>query len=108
MNVLACSLADLAPSSATRVVLADSTGAEHAIALVRIDDDVYAIGDRCSHADVSLSAGTVWSDECELECPKHGSAFNLLDGRPQSFPATHPVAVYEVARAGDRVVITLP
>ena len=35
-----------------------------AVCVVRIDDDVYAIGDTCSHAEVSLSEGEVWADEC--------------------------------------------
>ena len=51
------------------------------IAVVRIDDDVYAIGDSCSHANVSLSEGEVWCDEREIECPKHGSTFSLDDRR---------------------------
>ena len=50
-----------------------------AVAVVRIDDDVYAIGDVCSHANVSLSEGEVWCDEREIECPKHGSTFSLRD-----------------------------
>ena len=54
-----------------------STSAVRAVTLVRIGDDVYAIGDRCSHADVSLSGGEVDVDDCTLECPKHGSAFDL-------------------------------
>ena len=67
-----------------------------AIAFVRIGDDVYAIGDRCSHGDVSLSGGEVWCDERELECPKHGSRFDLTTGEPQTLPATQAVPVYEV------------
>ncbi len=58
-----------------------------AVALVRIGDDVYAIGDRCSHADVSLSGGDLDEDECVLECPKHGSGFDLRTGEPTSLPA---------------------
>lgn len=72
----------------------------HAVAIVRIGDDVYAIGDRCSHADVSLSAGEVWCDELELECPKHGSRFSLETGEPNTLPATQPVPVF-VARVVD-------
>ena len=44
-----------------------------AIAVVRIGDDVYAISDVCSHANVSLSDGEVWCDEFELECPSTGT-----------------------------------
>lgn len=69
--------------------------AGQSIALVRIGDDVYAIADRCSHADVALSGGEVWCDELELECPKHGSRFSLVTGEPNTLPATQPVAVFE-------------
>ena len=77
------------------------------IALVRIDDDVYAIGDVCSHADVSLSDGDVWCDELELECPKHGSAFSLTTGEPNTLPATQPVPVYDAAVVDGQVVVTV-
>ena len=60
----------------------------HRVAVVRIGDDFYAIGDTCSHADYSLSEGDVWADEREIECPKHGSTFSLATGEPQTLPAT--------------------
>ena len=63
---------------------------------------VYAIGDRCSHADYSLSEGDLYADELELECPKHGSTFSLTTGEPQCLPATAPVPVYAVERRGRR------
>ena len=81
---------ELAPGTARQVL-----SGEHRIAVVRIDDDVYAIGDRCSHQDVSLAEGEVLCDERQLECWKHGSAFSLVDGTPQALPATKPVPVYE-------------
>jgi 3-phenylpropionate/trans-cinnamate dioxygenase ferredoxin subunit len=84
-----CALADLAPGSATRF---DVNG--RAVAVVRIGDAVYAIGDTCSHADVSLSEGEVWCDDKELECWKHGSTFSLVTGQPSTLPATQPVPVY--------------
>ena len=70
------------------------------VAVVRIDDDVYAIGDICSHANVSLSDGEVWCETKQLECPRHSSAFSLLTGVPETLPATQPVPVY-VARVVD-------
>ena len=96
-------LDDLAPGTAKRLVI-DGTP----VAVVRIDDDVYAIGDTCSHADVSLSEGEVLVEEREVECWKHGSTFSLVTGEPQALPATQPVPVYEVAvRHGD-VVVKVP
>lgn len=77
------------------------------VAVVRIDDDVYAIGDVCSHADVSLSTGEVWCDERELECPKHGSAFSLLTGEPATLPATQPVPVFDASVVDGHVVVTI-
>ncbi len=81
---------DLVSGSATKVEV-DGL----AVALVRIDDEVYAIGDVCSHANVSLSDGEVWCDEKQLECPRHGSSFSLLTGHPDTLPATQPVAVFD-------------
>jgi 3-phenylpropionate/trans-cinnamate dioxygenase ferredoxin subunit len=98
MSTVVCALAELAPGSAARF---DVLGRR--VAVVRIGDDVYAIGDTCSHADVSLSEGEVWCDEKELECWKHGSAFSLVTGEPSTLPATQPVPVY-VARVVDGMV----
>ena len=77
------------------------------IAIVRVGDDVYAINDVCSHANVSLSGGEVWCDELEIECPKHGSSFSLLTGEPNTLPATQPVAVYEASVVDGQVVVTV-
>jgi len=95
-------LADLAPGTARRFDLGGV-----AVAVVRIDDEVYAIGDVCSHANVSLSGGEVWCDERELECPKHGSTFNLVTGEPNSLPATQPVPVFDAAVVDGDVVVTV-
>jgi len=86
-----CRLEELPEGSATRFVVDGRP-----VAVVRIGDEVHAIGDTCSHAEVSLSEGEVRCDERELECWKHGSAFSLLTGEPQTLPATQPVPVYVV------------
>ena len=77
------------------------------ICLVRIGDDFYAIGDRCSHANFSLSDGEVYPEEREIECWKHGSTFSLIDGKPQSLPATKAVPVYDVRVDGDDVFVVI-
>jgi 3-phenylpropionate/trans-cinnamate dioxygenase ferredoxin component len=102
-GVRLCAVDDLAPGTARRFDVDD-----HRIALVRIGDDFYAIGDECSHADYSLSEGDVWEDEREIECPKHGSTFDLTTGEPQTLPATQPVPVYEVRVDGNDVKVTIP
>ncbi len=102
-TVRLCGVNDIAPGTAGRFDIGD-----HRIALVRIGDDFYALGDRCSHADFSLSEGDVWEDELELECPKHGSTFSLVTGEPQTLPATQPVPVYTVQVDGDDLSVVLP
>jgi len=67
---------------------------ESRIAVFRFDDTVYAIGDRCSHAEASLAEGDVFDQE--VECPRHGSEFDLRTGQPATLPATRSVPVYEV------------
>lgn len=78
------------------------------VAVVRIGAEVFAVDDICSHAHVSLSGGEVWCAEREIECPRHGSTFSLLDGAAQSLPATQPIAVYPVEVVDGRVVVTVP
>jgi len=66
-----------------------------AIALVRdAAGDVFAIGDTCTHGDISLSEGFVEGQT--LECWAHGSMFSLTTGKPISLPAYDPVPVYNV------------
>ncbi len=77
------------------------------IAVVRIGDDVYAIGDTCSHAEVSLSEGWVEPDDCAIECVAHGALFDLETGEPLSLPATRAVPTYEVSVVDGMVVLKL-
>jgi len=111
--------ADAAPRAGTRIRLcgrddvADGSAArfdvgDHRIALVRIDDDFYALGDRCSHANYSLAEGEVDADECAIECWKHGASFSLVTGEPETLPATQPVPVYVIEVNGDDVEVVLP
>lgn len=99
-GVRVAALADLDDGGTLRVDL-DGT----AVSLVRIGDDVYAIGDRCSHADVSLSEGEVDASACTIECPKHGSEFDLRTGEPRSLPAIRPVPTYTVTVVDGDVLI---
>lgn len=71
------------------------------IAVFRDGEHVYALGDRCSHAEASLSEGEVFDGE--IECPRHGAVFDLATGAAKSLPATRPVPSYGV-RIRDGVV----
>nr|MBA3802726.1 Rieske 2Fe-2S domain-containing protein [Acidimicrobiia bacterium] len=68
---------------------------------------VYAVADICSHAHVSLSGGEVWCDEREIECPQHGSTFDLTTGEALTLPATQPVAVYPAKVVDGQIVVTV-
>jgi 3-phenylpropionate/trans-cinnamate dioxygenase ferredoxin subunit len=100
MNVRLASVTNLTEGTGT---LVEALG--HRIALFLIDGDVYAIGDRCSHAEASLAEGEVFG--FMVECPRHGSEFDVVTGTPHSFPATKPVPVYEVTVVGGEVFADL-
>lgn len=86
----ALELSELVQDQATRVEL---DGVPIAIVLDG-QGEVHAIGDTCSHGQISLAEGFVEGDT--LECWAHGSAFSLLTGIPQNLPAYEPVPVYVV------------
>ena len=94
------SLADLADESAVRVEVGSTP-----VCLARSGGTVYAIGDLCSHADVSLSEGDV--EDGKVECWLHGSLFDLATGEPSGLPATKPVPTYAVTVEGDDVLVEL-
>ncbi|BDZ38092.1 non-heme iron oxygenase ferredoxin subunit [Microbacterium suwonense] len=95
----ACSASELEMDTPLRVEL-DGV----AIAIVRdSNDEIHAIGDRCTHGDISLSEGFVEGET--LECWAHGSRFSLITGQPLNLPAYEPVPVYVVQIDGDDVLI---
>ena len=81
--------------------------ANRVLVVVRIEDDVYVLDDRCSHEDFSLALGEVDTSTCEIECARHGAMFNLKDGQPVSFPATRPVAHYDVVVDDGRLMVVV-
>lgn len=82
-------------------------GGPYGVCVARVGDDIYALSDRCSHQNWSLSDGEVEPFAGTIECTKHGSTFSLKDGSPQCLPATRPVDVYPVRVEGDEVVVTI-
>jgi len=77
------------------------------VCVVRLDDKWFAIGDTCTHQKISLAEGDVHADTLEIECWKHGSCFSLVDGQPNTLPATKPEPVYEVRIDGDDVLVVM-
>ena len=58
--------------------------------------ELYAIEDRCSHDDGPLAEGEFDADACTVECPRHGSLFDLESGQPKTLPAFQPVDTFDV------------
>jgi 3-phenylpropionate/trans-cinnamate dioxygenase ferredoxin component len=96
----ACALSEL-PAEGALAVDIDGTP----VAVVRTGDDVYALRDVCSHAEVALSEGEVYNHT--IECWLHGSCFDLRTGKPTNPPATRPVPTYPVKIEGDDVYVSL-
>lgn len=57
---------------------------------------VYAMEDRCSHDDGPLVEGALDQQACTVECPRHGSLFDLRSGKPLGLPAYEPVDTFPV------------
>jgi 3-phenylpropionate/trans-cinnamate dioxygenase ferredoxin component len=70
------------------------------LAIARDGDEIFAVQNVCSHAEVALSEGEV--ADGTVECWLHGSCFDLRTGKPTHLPATEPVATFPVeVRDGD-------
>ena len=100
MKVEVTSLEQLPRDRGVRVRIGD-----HRVAMFRVGDEVFALGDRCSHAEASLAEGELWDGA--VECPRHGSEFDLKTGVPTSLPATKPVPTYEVTVEDGNVYLEL-
>lgn len=75
------------------------------VGLYRVGSKVYAINDYCTHEETFLTEGDFEPDDLEVECPLHGSRFNVVDGSVRILPATKPVAIYPVKVEGDVVLV---
>jgi 3-phenylpropionate/trans-cinnamate dioxygenase ferredoxin subunit len=94
-----CAVADLETNKAYRAVVEGV-----AICVVKDEDGkVHAIGDTCTHGDISLAEGFV--EDGAVECWAHGSMFSLETGKPLSLPAYEPVPVFVVDLIDDEVYI---
>lgn len=66
---------------------------------------LFAIEDRCSHDDGPLAEGEFDAGACTVECPRHGSLFDLTTGRPKTLPAYAPVRTFATAVVDDTIVL---
>jgi 3-phenylpropionate/trans-cinnamate dioxygenase ferredoxin component len=80
------------PPGASRIVEID----DRKIGIFNCGGEFRAIEDRCSHDDGPLAEGPFDPDSCTVECPRHGSTFDLNTGRPRTLPAYLPVDTFPV------------
>lgn len=75
------------------------------ICVARIGDEVFAIGDTCTHSDASLSEGDITGTR--IECWLHGAEFDLRTGVALTLPAVEPVKSYPVHIVADSITIEI-
>jgi 3-phenylpropionate/trans-cinnamate dioxygenase ferredoxin subunit len=94
-----CPLDELAPGD-MRVVIADDVE----LMVVNCAGELLACEDRCSHDDGPLAEGTLDQERCMIECPRHGSLFDLRTGIPKTLPAYEPIETFPVEVGDDGVI----
>ncbi|MFN2613885.1 MAG: non-heme iron oxygenase ferredoxin subunit [Actinomycetota bacterium] len=97
-RVLVGKAADLQPGMAVRVALDGRP-----VAVFKVGDDFFAIGDTCTHEEASLSEGYVEDDI--VECPKHGAMFHIPTGAVRSLPATKDEPTFRTVLEGDELYV---
>ena len=97
-KITVCSLSELPPGAMRLVEWEDLE-----IGVFNCDGTLYAIEDRCSHDDGPLAEGEFDVSTCTVECPRHGSLFDLKTGKPLSLPAYVPVDTFSVVIDDDLI-----
>ena len=71
--------------------------------VVNCGGELLAMEDRCSHDDGPLAEGEIDPVRCTVECPRHGSLFDLRTGAPKTLPAYEPIETFPVRLDGDLI-----
>jgi 3-phenylpropionate/trans-cinnamate dioxygenase ferredoxin subunit len=95
-----CPVEELPPCS-VKIVYAG----ELALGVYNLNGEYFAIEDRCSHDDGPLAEGEFDAATCTVECPRHGSLFDLTTGRPKTLPAYAPVRTFTAAVVDDTITL---
>lgn len=96
-----CAVTDVPAGEAKRFAV---EGRE--VAVVNLGEDgIHALDAVCSHEHAWLDEGEVDLDMGTIECPKHGSTFDVATGRPRGLPAIKPVAAFAVTVDDDDIYI---
>jgi 3-phenylpropionate/trans-cinnamate dioxygenase ferredoxin subunit len=95
-----CAVSELPPGGMRLVEWEDVE-----IGVFNCDGTIYAIEDRCSHDDGPLVEGVLDQGDCTIECPRHGSKFDLRTGKPLTLPAYVPVETFPVLVEDDKIKV---
>ncbi|TMK95331.1 MAG: non-heme iron oxygenase ferredoxin subunit [Actinobacteria bacterium] len=99
--VRVCSVEDVPAGEARRFAVDGRL-----VAVVNLGDEGFrAVDAICSHEHYYLDEGEVDVDLETIECPKHGSTFDLDTGAARTLPAITPVDVFPVTVTDDDVLI---
>ena len=96
---LVAQVADVPPETLKRV---EADGVTLCLAHAE-DGNFYAIGDVCTHEEYSLSEGELW--DMSVECPRHGSRFDVRTGQVTGLPAVIPAKTYPVSIENDEIFV---
>jgi 3-phenylpropionate/trans-cinnamate dioxygenase ferredoxin subunit len=91
-SISVCPLSELPPGE-MRLIEHE----ERKIGVFNCGGTLHAIEDRCSHDDGPLAEGEFDPESCTVECPRHGSLFDVSSGRPKTLPAYAPVQTFPTA-----------
>jgi 3-phenylpropionate/trans-cinnamate dioxygenase ferredoxin subunit len=100
--VMVARAADIPPGHAARFEID-----EVPIAIFNVEGRLRCVDDTCTHQEASLSEGDLDLERCAIECPLHGSAFDLRTGDPITLPAVEPVRVHRVEVADGMIRVAL-
>ena len=95
-----CRVEDLPPGAMRMVEWEDLE-----IGIFNCNGEILAIEDRCSHDNGTLIEGELDQDKCTVECPRHGSLFDLRTGKPMTLPAYVPVDTFPVVVEDERIKV---
>jgi 3-phenylpropionate/trans-cinnamate dioxygenase ferredoxin subunit len=95
-----CELSELPPGGMRMVEWEDLE-----IGVFNCNGTIYAIEDRCSHDNGTLVEGELDQSDCTVECPRHGSKFDLKTGKPLTLPAYVPVETFPVLVEDDKIKV---
>jgi len=100
MELRATSIGDL-PSG--KMIGIESNGKK--VLIANLGGKYYAIGNTCTHMRCTLSEGSLSQER--VQCPCHGSTFDVRTGSVLKGPAKNPEPFYKLRVDGDQILVTV-